>query len=363
MLQAAVSKRYLTNNCTMPAKKIIALLLLIVYTNAALPCSTFFINHQGKMVFGRNYDWMADSGMVYTNLRGLAKTSAPTDDGKTISWISRYGSITFNQYGKEFPTGGMNEKGLVVELMWLDGTIFPKPDDRPAIGVLQWIQYQLDNNSTIEEVTASDKNVRIISNGTPLHYLIADANGHTASIEFLNGKMEVHTGQSMPQQALTNDTYSKSLSSYSNGATTDNNSLERFSTVCNMIQEYKADPRNRSLIDYSFKILSKVAQGDYTKWSIVYDISNKVIYFKTQKFQQLRSFNFYEFDFSCTSDPKMLDMNRPEKGNVHSFFTNFSKDKNRSVFETTLEQSSPQIVLTKEQKEAILAYPATISCK
>jgi choloylglycine hydrolase len=36
-----------------------------------------------------------------------------TGDGKTISWISKYGSITFNQYGREFPTGGMNEKGLV----------------------------------------------------------------------------------------------------------------------------------------------------------------------------------------------------------------------------------------------------------
>ena len=66
-------------------------------------------------------------------------------DGNTISWVSQYGSITFNQYGKEFPTGGMNEKGLVVELMWLDGTIYPQPDERPAIGVLQWIQYQLDN--------------------------------------------------------------------------------------------------------------------------------------------------------------------------------------------------------------------------
>jgi choloylglycine hydrolase len=26
-------------------------------------------------------------------------------------WTSRYGSITFNQYGREFPSGGINEKG------------------------------------------------------------------------------------------------------------------------------------------------------------------------------------------------------------------------------------------------------------
>ena len=130
-----------------------------------------------------------------------------------------------------------------------------------------------------------------------------------------------------------------------------------------MIQEYKAGPGNISLVDYSFKILGKVAQGDYTKWSIVYDISNRSIFFKTQKFQQLRSLNLSQFDFSCNTNPKMLDMNRPEKGAVHSLFTNFSNDKNRLVFENTLQQSSPQIVLTKEQSESVLAYPATISCK
>ena len=84
-----------------------------------------------------------------------------TQDGETISWVSKYGSITFNQYGKEFPTGGMNEKGLVVELMWLDETRYPEPDQRGVLNVLQWIQYQLDNSQTIDEVIASDKKIRI----------------------------------------------------------------------------------------------------------------------------------------------------------------------------------------------------------
>ena len=41
----------------------------------------------------------------------------------------KYGAIFFNQFGREFPMGGMNEAGLVVELMWLDETVFPSPDD------------------------------------------------------------------------------------------------------------------------------------------------------------------------------------------------------------------------------------------
>jgi penicillin V acylase-like amidase (Ntn superfamily) len=30
--------------------------------------------------------------------------------------------VTFNQYGRNFPSGGMNEAGLVIELMWLEGS-------------------------------------------------------------------------------------------------------------------------------------------------------------------------------------------------------------------------------------------------
>ena len=70
---------------------------LLLFSEGAPACTTFFINKEGKMVFGRNYDWVSGSGMVNTNLRGLAKTSFPMQEGKTISWVSKYGSITFNQ--------------------------------------------------------------------------------------------------------------------------------------------------------------------------------------------------------------------------------------------------------------------------
>lgn len=344
-------------------KKLIAIASLLLCTTVAQACTTFFIHHNGKMVFGRNYDWMADAGMVCTNQRGLAKTSMKTDDGKTISWISQYGSISFNQYGKEFPTGGMNEKGLVVELMWLDGTMYPKPDDRPVINVLQWIQYQLDNCSTIEEVIATDKKLRIISKGTPLHYLVADAKGNAATIEFLNGKMVVHRDGDLPMPVLTNDTYDRSVKSNANGTANGNNSLERFSTACKMIQEYKAKPGEKSLVDQSFDILNKVSQGDYTKWSIVYDISDKKIYFKTEKFQQVKSVSFSSFNFSCNTASKVLDMNRAEQGNMSTYFANYSSGTNNLILEKTIKQSSPPIEVSQEEKLAIKSYPDTIHCK
>ena len=52
-----------------------ALLLAgLLLVQQALPCSTFFINHNGQMVFGRNYDWVVGTGLLCTNQRGLVKT-------------------------------------------------------------------------------------------------------------------------------------------------------------------------------------------------------------------------------------------------------------------------------------------------
>lgn len=315
------------------------------------------------MVFGRNYDWLADAGMVCTNQRGLAKTSMKNKDGSTISWVSQYGSITFNQYGKEFPTGGMNEKGLVVELMWLDETVYPSPDDRPAIGVLQWIQYQLDNCATIDEVIATDKKLRIISKGTPLHYLIADAEGNAATIEFLDGKMVVHRDKELPFAVLTNDTYKRSVAAKQKGTGEGNNSLERFTEACTMVKQYQQTVISKSIIDYSFDILDKVAQGPYTKWSIVYDISKKKIYFKTEQSGSVKTIEFSALDLSCQAASKAINMNKAGSGDISSRMVDFSGELNRKTVEMALEQSFSRVRVSQAEQEATITYPGSISCK
>ena len=316
------------------------------------------------MVFGRNYDWITDAGIVCTNLRGLAKTSMKTENGETISWTSQYGSITFNQYGKEFPTGGMNEKGLVVELMWLDETKYPSSDNRPAVGVLQWIQYQLDNSATIDEVIATDKKLRISATGTtPLHYLIADAKGNVATIEFLNGKMVVHKGNDLIVPVLTNNNYDESVSAYKNSSANGNNSLERFSQAYNMIKQFKAGDNNKPLVDFAFDILGEVAQGNFTKWSIVYDITNKSIQFKTNRFREIKTVNFSSFDFSCTSTAKVWDMNQSGNGIINSLFDNFAPAINKRIVETAAKESEDRVFISQQNREFLWQYASEIKCK
>jgi hypothetical protein len=45
---------------------------------------------------------------------------------------------------EENSSGGINEAGLAVELMWLDDAEYPADPRIPSFGTLEWIQYQLD---------------------------------------------------------------------------------------------------------------------------------------------------------------------------------------------------------------------------
>jgi len=104
--------------------------LVLVTVPESRSCTTFTLRKNGKIVYGRNLDWHAASGLVCVNPRGVAKKAfilqLQPRQTNPVGWTSKYGSVTFDSLGKEFPTGGMNEEGLVVDVMWLNETRYPK---------------------------------------------------------------------------------------------------------------------------------------------------------------------------------------------------------------------------------------------
>ena len=158
-----------------------------------------------------------------------------------------------------------------------------------ALNELQWVQYQLDNFSNIQQVINSNKTIRIsVENDVPIHFLICDKTGAVASIEFLNRKMVHHSGINLPAKVLANDTYSGSLNYLKQfqdfggkkKIVDSSASKDRFSLAAKICKSYNNKIDN-SLVDYSFTILDAVKMNNYTKWSIVYDIENLKIYFKS----------------------------------------------------------------------------------
>ncbi|MBP6398063.1 MAG: linear amide C-N hydrolase, partial [Saprospiraceae bacterium] len=101
---------------------ILALFIVAFVGGKTQACSAIVLKDQQQIFLAKNFDWTFRQGVMLKNLRGVNKTAYYTHQGSQANWISKYGSITFNQNGKEMPYGGMNEKGLAIEMLWLDLT-------------------------------------------------------------------------------------------------------------------------------------------------------------------------------------------------------------------------------------------------
>ena len=345
------------------------------------PCTTFVLNQDNKIVFGRNLDWITGTGLIMTNPRNIQKTALIAPSEKAIKWISKYGSMTFNQIGRDLPYGGINETGLVVEHMTLEQTQYPTKDDRYAISANQWIQFQLDNYSTIAEVISSDTLLRIVDATSKYHFLICDRLGNAATIEFLDGKMVSHIQNSLPIPVLANSTYDCSLECYKNDGNTDSKrSLYNFSTAAHKIQENKKSS-NDSIVNDAFEILKSVSQGVGTKWSIVYDITNMKIYFKIfesptifgdkkifmkQPGQaEMKFVDFKYFDFNCSQNVKVLDLNENSSGAVDNQFINYSTEINKEYITeafTFFKDCRFNLNIGSEQIDYLAKYPESFIC-
>lgn len=330
-------------------------------------CTTFCIHHGDELIFGRNYDWAIGVGLVVVNKRSMAKTAivAPTD--KPAAWTSKYGSVTFNQFGRELPMGGMNEAGLVVEVMWMEKTKYPSPDERLALRELGWVQYQLDNCKSVSEVIATDSKIRITGDSAPIHYLVCDESGSAAAIEFLDGKMVIHEAGTLPVTALTNNTYADSIRyakrfegfGGEDPVKNTTSSLDRFVQAGDRVRQYK-DMKNIDITDHAFGTLKIVSQGEYTMWSIVYDVKNRSIRFRTKVSPAIKSLDFKAFDFSGATPCRVLDIDTKKPGDAAPAFVDYTTEINKKLIveswkNTSFLKGTPDAIL-----EMVASFPKTI---
>jgi choloylglycine hydrolase len=371
--------------------RILALASLFVCSiySVIFPCTTFVLRYKGHLYFGRNLDWISGTGLIMTNQRNLEKTALVDQSENPVKWVSKYGSLTFNQVGKELPFGGINEAGLVVEHMTLDKAIYPAKDQRNSIQACQWIQYQLDNCASISEVLESDKILRIVDATSKFHFLICDKSGNTAVIEFLDGRMVTHTGKNLEVEALANSTFDESIQclkdynkTHDQSQISVNGSLLNFTKAANMISHIDSI-RNNSFVDYAFDILKAVSQGLFTKWSIVYDITEMKVYIKvfetpviigpnkifrkTPGESKTKVIDLKDFKFDCSIPGKALDLELDKEGNVDQDFVNYTTELNKEfivkAFTFYRDWNEGKGGLKEEEMDYLARYPESFSCK
>ena len=304
---------------------------------------------------------------MIVNKRNVAKSALLRDlISRPLQWTSKYASVTFNQYGWELPNGGMNEKGLTIEVLWLSETVLPSFDRRPTINESQIVQYGLDSFATTNELLKAIPDLRVTSIIARLHYYVCDIEGVCAVIEYLDGKLRI----SEKTDIITNDPVENSRQYLSNfegfggnkPIPKDSNSLSRFVRASHYAKKYNGQPLDKS-IGLAFDILNQVLLKFPldTYWQIVYDLKHQKVHFRALPTDDLITYDLNTADFSCRTPTLGYDLNNHASGNLADHFIFFTKEINETILKEGFGML--RFAIPEEIKKLIFEYPATTECR
>jgi choloylglycine hydrolase len=301
-----------------------------------------YFGKEGQTVTGRTMDWFVSD--MDTNLwmypRGLQRSS----NTKTpLNWTSKYGSVVTTVY-ESVAADGMNEKGLVANMLYLAESKYPAAtagDTRPTLPVSAWVQFILDSYATTAEAVEglrkeAFRTVPIAApTGEPgtVHFSVSDASGDSAIFEFIEGKLTIHHGKKY--QVMTNSpVFSEQipLASYwkAIGGSTmlpgTNRATDRFARASYYINEatQTADARRAVATVFSIMRNASVPIGIKipgqpniadTLWLTVSDQKNKVYYYQDTNSPSILWARLNELDFKEGSGPRKLQLDgNPDVG-------------------------------------------------
>ena len=143
-------------------------------------------------MLGRNFDFHDEpalapapppAGRVQTvslvdiSYLGVDRAPRPVDDPGELDGAAR------------LPFDGMNERGVAVAMAAVPEARSPPADDVGSLGVMRLV---LDRAASVAEAVAIFRDTAVdFSGGPPLHYLVADAAGAGAVIEYVDGRVHV----------------------------------------------------------------------------------------------------------------------------------------------------------------------------
>jgi penicillin V acylase-like amidase (Ntn superfamily) len=315
----------------MNMKQITAILLAVLaLRTTASACSAFLLKGEDYQVIGFNENWKHLPGMVVVNKRGLVKQNLTWSNlvgrpspAPKMSWTTKYGSVTFNAFGIDAPCYGMNEPGLFLVELFLDKTYSPPDTSRPRMFWAQWIQYQLDNYATVEEVVQHLPEAPLIDWWPAFpgsHFFVTDASGRTAAIEFIEGKPVVSTAERMPQPILCNGPYQQELAALGRFKAfggerpfdyATNSWNRRFARIAHRLKEYR--PETAPPLEFAWKLLDEVYTGT---WQLVADARSRTLYFRSQACSSIKSIKLADCDFSTNSPIRFIDLHINFTGDI-----------------------------------------------
>ena len=315
---------------------LVALFIGLMSMLGASACTrAVYLGPDNTVITARSMDWQSD---MHTNLwafpRGMKRDGAAGPN--SIRWTSNYGSIVASVFDAA-SADGMNEKGLVANLLYLAESEYPTPDPgdkRQPMSISAWMQYVLDNFATVDEaVTELRKEPFYVipvmtPDGKPgqVHLSISDSTGDSAIFEYIGGKLIIHHGRQF--QVMTNSpTYDKqlALNAYWQqiGGTTmlpgTNRAADRFVRASFYINAIPQTANNVDAIAGAFSVIRNVSVPlgistpeqpniSSTLWRTVSDQKNKRYYYESTRSPNVFWVNLSDLDFTAGQPTKKLTL-------------------------------------------------------
>ena len=98
----------------------------------------------------------------------------------------------------------------------------------------------------------------------------------------------------------------------------------------------------------------------HTKWSIVFDITKREVWFRSAASPTVKHLSLNAFDLSCEAPLLMLDVNAVLKGDVEQRFTPYDHDVNLKVFSTFCDRYG--IEVSEEDAVSLIEHFDSFEC-
>ncbi len=295
---------------------------------------------ENTIITARSMDWRDE---IDPNLwifpRGLKRTGNVGD--KSVKWISKYGSVITSAWDIA-TTDGINEKGLVANILWLVESEYPKFDpegSKPGVTIAAWAQYVLDNYATVKEAVddLQKEEFVVVSDYIPgtekfttLHLSISDATGDNAVFEYIGGMLQIHhdpsytvmTNSPVFEEQLAINQYWEGIPGTIMLPGT-NRAADRYVRASYYINAIPQTTDVRTSIASVFSVIRNcsVPYGissetepniSSTRWRSVADQKNLVYYFETVKTPNMFWVDLKKIDFSDNSGARRLSISNNE---------------------------------------------------
>ena len=319
----------------------IAVIAFIFLADSGNACTrVVYQGPNGTIMTARSMDWQSEiPANLWVFPRGMERNGEVGTS--SVKWRSKYGSVVTSSWDIA-SSDGMNEKGLVGNMLWLVESSYPpfvKDGNRKGISVATWLQYALDNFAIVSEAVnefAKEEFVVVSSEipgtdiYTTIHLSLSDATGDNAIFEYIDGKLVIHHGKEY--NVMTNSpTFDKQLaiSSYWNSIPGTvmlpgtNRAADRFVRASYYI---KAIPQTDDIRIATPSVLSVIRNCSVpfgistenepnissTRWRTISDQKNLIYYFDNVMNPNVLWVNFSKLNFTEGAPVKKLKMSENE---------------------------------------------------